>query len=142
MRKLLIIRMERLLIKKTDFNPEILLDHENRTFSVIGNSRPEDVRVIYSPVIEWLHNYRLFIKNIAAYYSEDEPLVFQFNMDYFNSSSAKFLYDIVDALKQIKEDGTNVEIAWVFDEEDIDMKEAGEDLSYLAEFDFAYISRP
>ena len=134
--------MERLLIEKTDFSPEILLDHENRTFSIIGNSIPEDVRDIFTPVIEWLNNYRLFIKNVAGYYTEDKPLVFQFNMYYFNSSSAKYIYDIVDALKQIKEDGTNVGIAWVFDEEDTDMKEAGEDMSSLAEIDFEYIGKP
>ena len=134
--------MERLEIKKTNFTPEIILDHKNKTFTINGNSRPEDVRDIYFPIVEWLNDYRLFLKeNGKGYYTEDDPLVFQFDMEYFNSSSAKFLYDIVYALKQIKEDGVSLGIAWMWDEEDLDMKEAGEDLAYLAEIDFAYITK-
>lgn len=134
--------MERLLINKTVFSPEIILDHTNKNFRISGNSRPEDVREIYSPVVEWLHDYRLLLKNGKAnHYSDDDPLIFQFDLEYFNSSSAKFLYDIVDALKQIKEDGVSLDIAWLWDEEDTDMKEAGEDLSYLAEIDFAFITK-
>lgn len=134
--------MERLVLNKDTFSPEIILDHENKTFSIKGNSRPEDVRDIYFPVVKWLHDYRLFLKNNAAnQFTEDEPLIFQFDLEYFNSSSAKFLFDIVEALKQISEDGVNLEVAWMWDEEDTDMKEAGEDLSYLAELDFAYITK-
>lgn len=134
--------MDPLIIKSTSFSPEIILDHDNKIFSIKGNSRPEDVREIYFPVVKWLHDYRLLLKNRAVdYYSEEDPLIFEFNLEYFNSSSAKFLYDIVEALKQIKEDDVNVGVAWLYDKEDTDMKEAGEDLSYLAEFDFAYIIR-
>ncbi len=133
--------MESLAIKATEFVPEILLDHINKTFYVKGNSRPEDVRDIYFPVVEWLNNYRIFIKSVAGHYSKDNPLIFQFDMGYFNSSSAKFLYDIIEALKQIQEDGTHLEIAWIWDEEDEDMREAGEDLEYLAEMDFVFITK-
>ncbi len=134
--------MERLEFNKDTFSPEIILDHDNKVFSIKGNSRPEDVREIYFPVVKWLHDYRLFLKNNAAnHFTEDDPLIFQFDLEYFNSSSAKFLFDIVEALKQISEDGVNLEVAWMWDEEDTDMKEAGEDLSYLAEIDFAYITK-
>jgi hypothetical protein len=134
--------MDSLIIKSTPFSPEIILDHDNKTFGIKGNSRPEDVRDIYFPVVEWIHDYRVLLKNIDnQYYSEDDPLIFEFDLEYFNSSSAKFLYDIVEGLKQIKEDGVSVGIAWLYDNEDTDMKEAGEDLSYLAEFDFAFIAR-
>ena len=133
--------MKNLIINATEFCPEIILDHQNKIFSIKGNSRPEDVREIYFPVVEWINNYRLFIKEEINYFTEDDPLVFQFDLDYFNSSSAKFLFDIVEALKQLKEDGTKIGIAWIWDEEDIDMREAGEDLEYLAEIDFAFISK-
>jgi hypothetical protein len=134
--------MDRLIMESTPFSPGIILDHENKVFSVKGNSRPEDVREIYFPVVKWLHDYRLLLKNSATdYYSEEDPLIFEFDLEYFNSSTAKFLYDIVEALKQIKDDGASVGVAWRYDSEDSDMKEAGEDLSYLAEFDFAYITR-
>ncbi len=134
--------MNSLIIESTNFSPEIILDHDNKVFSAKGNSRPEDVREIYFPVVSWLHDYRILLKNDASdYYSEEDPLIFEFDLEYFNSSSAKFLYDIIEALRQIKEDGVNVGVAWLYDKEDTDMKEAGEDLSYLAEFDFAYITR-
>ena len=134
--------MERLVIDRTEFNPEIILDHANKTFSIKGNSRPEDVRDIYFPVVKWMDSYREFLMGKGKdYYTEEDPLVFEFDMDYFNSSTAKFLFDIVDVIRLMKENGVHVEVAWIWDEEDTDMKEAGEDLSYLVEIDFNYITK-
>lgn len=134
--------MERLVIDKTDYTPEIILDHESKTFSIKGNSRPEDVREMYFPVVQWMDSYREYLlKEGKDYYTEDDPMVFVFDMEYFNSSTAKFLFDIVDVLRIMKEKGIHVGVAWMWDEEDTDMKEAGEDLSYLVEMDFTYITK-
>jgi len=134
--------MEPLVIDKTEFTPEIILDHKNKNFSIKGVSRPEDVREIYFPVVQWMNKYRDFLNGEGkGYFSDDDPMIFEFDMEYFNSSSAKFLFDIVDVLREIRKIGIRLEVAWIWDEEDTDMKEAGEDLSYLVEMDFNFISR-
>lgn len=133
--------MESLVINMTNVSPEIILDHKENKFHIKGSSRPEDVRELYYPIVEWMHNYRHFLHQNKKDYSKDKPLNFEFDLEYFNSSSAKFLYDIVYALKEIHEDGTPTQISWLYDHEDIDMMEAGEDLAYLAEIDFVYIKK-
>ncbi len=129
-------------LDKTETTPEILLDPGKQLFHIRGNSRPEDVRDLFYPVVEWVNDYRLFLFNNSPHdYTEEEPLILEIDLEYFNSSSAKYLFDIIVAFKQIRAYGVPLEIAWLYDKEDIDMKEAGEDMAILAEIDFAYIPR-
>ena len=55
----------------------------------------------------------------------------QFNVDielyYFNSSSAKFLFDFFEFLEESSEEGKKIRINWRYRAEDDTMLEAGED---------------
>jgi hypothetical protein len=44
-------------------------------------------------------------------------------------------------LKRLPDNGIPVNIEWYFDEEDIDLKEAGYDIALLAEMEFTYIEK-
>jgi len=46
---------------------------------------------------------------------------------YFNSSSAKFLFDFFEYLEETAEAGRNILVQWCYREEDDTMMEAGED---------------
>ena len=70
-----------------------------------------------------------------------EPLSFRFEFEYFNSSTAKFLFDIISSIKKLAECNIPTEIAWIYDPGDIDMKEAGEDLSILIDLKFVYVAK-
>lgn len=134
--------MESLKIDRSNLSPEIFLSHNDRIFKVHGRSRPEDVRELFYPVVEWMNTYKEYLCQPGnSPFTKDEPLVFEFDLDYFNSSSAKFLYDIIFALKNIMDCGIPVKIEWIHDVEDVDMQEAGEDLAILAEIDFVYITK-
>lgn len=134
--------MEKLFFARTDMSPEISFSHEDSAFSIRGNSRPEDVRDIYYPVIEWLNEYKQFLTNSPElYYTLENPMILEFDFGYFNSSSAKFLYDIMHALKEFINSGIPVSVVWHYEDEDIDMKEAGEDLASMAEIDLIYIKK-
>ena len=134
--------MEALYLAPTEFTPEISFSPAGNTFILRGNSRPEDVRELFDPVIRWLSDYRQYIlSSDIKLYPADNPLILEFDLDYFNSSSAKFLYDIMMIIKQYRETGINVNIVWHYDEDDIDMKEAGEDLGLLAETELIYIKK-
>jgi hypothetical protein len=134
--------MKKLSISSTSSTPEILFSPEENIFVIKGRSSPEDVRAMYYPVIEWVRNFiQSIIKEENIIYTSENPLRFQTNLIYFNSSSAKFLYDIFLELKKLSLSGNHVVIEWFYEEEDIDLKEAGVDIALLAEMDFTFIRK-
>ena len=132
--------MQKLYISPTPNTPEIHFSPEENIFLIHGTSSPEDVRAMYYPVIEWV---KIFIEDILEgelnNYSPENPLKLQVDLAYFNSSSAKFLFDIFLELKRLSPSGIPVVVEWFYDEGDIDLKEAGFDIASLAGMEFTYI---
>jgi SiaC family regulatory phosphoprotein len=134
--------MQKLHITSTRTTPEILFSPEDNIFFIHGISAPEDVRELYYPVIEWLKTFiDETIKMDSKIYTTENPFKFQSDLEYFNSSSAKFIYDIFSELKKLPPHGIPMVVEWFHDEEDEDMKEAGIDISLLAEMEFTYIPK-
>ena len=135
--------MEPLIIEATDKTPGIILDPYNDLFEISGNSRPENVSEFYYPVITWLIEFEKEVldKKIIKF-DKKHPLNFNINMNYFNSSSAKFLYDVMSELIRFHKNGHVIRILWYFDEDDEDMKYAGEEMSELLEVPFQFIETP
>ena len=107
-----------------------------------GISSPEDVRAIYYPVIEWFRNYiDSLVEENSNHYSNDSPLKFQVDLEYFNSSSAKFLYDIFLELKRLSSSSIPVIVEWIYDEEDTGLQEAGSDIASLVDMEFTYVPK-
>jgi len=134
--------MKKLYISPTPTTPEVSFSPEEDIYFIRGNSSPEDVRALYYPVIQWVKDMTSSIinrKNIK--YSIDNPLILTVDLDYFNSSSAKFLFDIFNELKQLEPAGIPVKIEWHHDREDLDMRDAGNDISSLVGMEFQYIQK-
>ncbi len=129
--------MKNFICRPTDYTPEIILSPEENRFLFAGKSAPEDVRELYYPVIEWMKEFAEELRQ-GHDYSDKNPLLMKMDLEYFNSSSAKFLFDIFSYLKEISESGVPVEVEWHYDEEDTDLREAGEDLSLLCDLPFRY----
>lgn len=134
--------MQKLYYPATLTSPEINFSPEENIFFMRGVSCPEDVRGIYYPVIEWL---KAFTDNLHLVdtnkYSQELPLNFQIDLTYFNSSSAKFLYDIILELKRLVADSVPVRVEWYYDEEDTDLQESGADIASLIGMEFVYIPK-
>lgn len=109
--------MENLNIEATKYTPEIKLD-TNGTISMVGKSYPENTFEFYEPVIKWVEDY--FDGN-----SKDKTIV-NIEITYFNSSSSKLFFDFFDLLEENNSDN-NIEINWIYDEENESAEEAGED---------------
>lgn len=135
--------MEKLHIIQTVITPEIKLSPEENLFFIRGTSSPEDVRALYYPVIEWMKTFVDDVLN-GTYkkFNKENHVLFQIDLSYFNSSSAKFIFDILSELKRLPPAGIPVKIEWYYDEEDIDMKEAGADISFLVDMEFVYLVKP
>lgn len=135
--------MQKLHIKQTISTPEIKFSPEENTFLIRGTSAPEDVRALYYPVIEWV---KIFVDDLIdgeyKKFGKKNPVELHIDLAYFNSSSAKFFYDILAEFKRIPNNRCPLIINWHFDEEDIDMKDAGNDIASLVEMEFRYIAKP
>ncbi len=125
-------------IEATEKTPGILFDKETRNFLIQGTSRPEDVREFYLPVYNLLNDF--FSNAISSGASADSlPYKFNFRLEYFNSSSAKFIADILLSLAEQNEKGFNIKVYWHYDEGDDDMHDAGEDFAQMTGFSFNYV---
>lgn len=124
--------MEKLHIIETDETPMVLLDADNLQFEFSGKSLPEDVTSFYGPVLDWIDDY--------ADEMGDEEAIFKFNLIYFNTASSKMILDIFMAIEGMVEDGKNVSVEWIYDEDDEDMEEAGEEYSDIVDVPFKMIS--
>lgn len=134
--------MEKLYIPSTSTTPEVNFSPRDNIFFIRGISSPEDVRAMYYPVIEWIKEYiNELLGAKESTYTQEAPLRFITELAYFNSSSAKFLYDIFMEIKRLASVGIPYIVEWVYEEEDIDLKEAGNDIALLADMDFLYISK-
>ena len=136
MAQLISCQMEVLKIKGTNVSPEVNFDHVSMSFEMSGYSRPENVRDFYMPLLTWLEEFVVEITRNKP--SISKPIAFNYRMIYFNSSSAKFLFDMITHINAIHKAKMPVMINWYFDEDDEELKEAGEELSEMADFPFSY----
>jgi hypothetical protein len=133
--------MKSFIHKGTASEPEIHLIPDEYRFEISGRSAPEDVRGVYYPVLEWIDEFVTLV-SVNNPFSVGNPLLFRFDFEYFNSSSAKFLYDIIHRLKDLESLNVPVVVRWYHDADDNDLRDAGEDLSILLNMPFTYCPKP
>lgn len=132
--------MKDLYLEATRNTPEILLSTSKNRYYFCGKSAPEDVRSLYYPVLEWIKGFKEeVLLNLPV--MAEKPLVFKIDLAYFNSSSAKFIFDILLNLKELREKEVPVIIEWHYEEEDVDILEAGEDMAELTGHQFMFIKK-
>ena len=135
--------MDALNIEATENSPKVNFDPANLSFELSGESRPEDVRKFYEPIIEWLEQFNSYLYWLTDKYTDGEKKVVQFDFifEYFNSSSAKYIMDIMAKLSDIQSNcpKSKMQICWHYDEMDEDMQEAGEEFENITNIPFKYI---
>lgn len=121
--------MSTLRLDPADDTPLVILDKEKRHFEISGKSMPEDVVHFYTPVLEWLNEYK------AAPLERTE---FDFKFIYFNTASSKLILDILMVLEEISEANNDVLVRWHSVVTDEDMKDAGEEYADMSGLEFEY----
>ncbi|MFC2151704.1 DUF1987 domain-containing protein [Bacteroidota bacterium] len=132
--------MKGLNIPATEKSPSVLFDTNNFIFEIQGNSRPENVRDFYFPIIYKVrkHFEKIIDKKRVEEFNQ-KAFRFNFKLDYFNSSSAKFISDILVVIRDYSEIGLNLKVYWYFSDGDEDMKEVGEDFSDMISVPFNFV---
>jgi hypothetical protein len=125
---------EPIILEKTKNSPEIILDKENATFRIAGRSIVEDPGEFYSPIYKWLEEY---VKNPLS------NTEFIFDLEYFNSSSARQVMEIIILLEKLNTAGHTVKVVWMYEESDEMSKERGDEIKMVSKLNFetkSYIS--
>lgn len=117
-------------IKGTAKTPQIFYSEENATLEIRGKSIPENHHIFYTPVFEWLEEF--------TSRAPDNTKVIVY-LEYFNTSSSKVLLKIFKTLEEISVKGKYIEIFWYYEEDDLDMKECGQDYSAMLNMPFKMI---
>lgn len=106
--------MKSISISSTKITPEVDFNSDTGVLSIKGRSLPEQAYGLYKPIIEWLDNY-----------SEDSraTTTFNINLEYFNSSSNKYILLMLKKLDNLFLAGNKVEVNWYYDEDDEDSYE-------------------
>jgi len=130
--------MKKLIIDSTPNSPNILFEPNTSRFEISGESRPENASVFYQPVIDW-------VRELEASFNQNDiqvntPFTFNFNLEYFNSTSAKFILDFCKKLGHLHSLGHPINIRWHYEEDDEDMLEVGQEMSRMSKFPFEFIS--
>ena len=113
--------MDNIKIQPTERSPEVDFDFANGRFALRGESYPEDVTAFFGPVLEKLDSW---IAN-----ADGAEIRFDFELIYFNSSTAKVLMGLFETLDQAAETGNKVTVTWSYDSEDDNMQELGEEFA-------------
>ncbi|MDD2197638.1 MAG: DUF1987 domain-containing protein [Bacteroidales bacterium] len=131
--------MEALIIEGTTTNPEVNFSPDEYTLEIGGYSRPENVHNFYVPLIAWLKDYKNQLKKELKTTQNIEPVTFKFKYIYFNSSSAKFMSDIILLLSDMQKSNIPLKVYWFFDGDDDELREAGEEFSEMANIPFHFV---
>lgn len=111
--------MDNIKISATERSPEIDFNFETNTFSIKGESYPEDVTDFFGNALKSLESHLEGAEGVT--------IKFTFELIYFNSSSAKVLMSLFDMLEEAAEEGNTVNIEWVYEADDDNMEELGEE---------------
>ena len=125
--------MNTLRLEATDKTPEVRFDPEKGQLEIIGCSIHENADKFYSPLWDRIDAY----SGAPA-----QRTLVRISLNYFNSSSAKYLLDILKRLDDLHASGTSkVSVEWTYEEGDLDMQEAGNDYKDLLEMPMKVVER-
>jgi hypothetical protein len=130
--------MRKLIFEKTESSPKVILDPERNIFEISGESRPADVGSFYGEILRWFDD---FSAHLLKAKDNHEPVVFDFDLEYFNSSSAKYILDFCKQIASLNSKGRTVKVLWKYEEDDTDILEAGQEMSRIAKMPFEFVKK-
>lgn len=114
--------MDDFILQETYKTPRIVFKPESGLLEVSGKSIPENSAVFFDPVLKWMDEY-------VSKPAEKTTMVIR--LEYFNTSSSKYLVEIFRKLEHLFKNNKNVLIKWFYEEEDEDMYESGLDFKEI-----------
>ena len=109
--------MEKQIIQEELKNcPGIAYYPASNKLELIGRSIPENPELIFRHLDEW----------ITIHFQKNGGLDVNFRLEYINSGSSKYLYEILKRLTSFGRTGKQVRMKWFYEEDDEAILELGE----------------
>ena len=123
--------MESLQIEPTYCTPHVFFDSSTGILSLSGCSYSEDAVEFYKPLFAWINDYKVNPQpktEVKVYFK------------YFNTASAKCVYEIMSRLSSVQTEASAVKISWYHAHDDDDIRQAGIDFSEILKAPFEIIA--
>lgn len=121
--------MKDLNILKTKTTPQVAYTRNSGILEISGRSIPENSSKFYEPILDWIDIYKKAPMELTK---------LKIYLEYFNTGSSKYLYQIFKRFEQIHNDGKDhvVEIEWFYEKGVEELAEAGEDYKDILNIPF------
>jgi hypothetical protein len=96
--------------------PGIAYYPDTNKLELVGRSIPENPELIFKRLEEW----------ITVHFEKSDGLDVYIQLEYINSGSSKYLYEILKRLTGYGHSGKKVKMKWLYEEDDEAMLELGE----------------
>jgi hypothetical protein len=111
------MNMEKLVIQEELKNcPGIIYYSDINNLEIKGRSIPENPELIFRRLDDW----------ITLHFEKNKELNVNIQLEYINSGSSKYLYEILKRLTGFSRSGNKVRLKWLYEEDDEAMLELGE----------------
>ena len=107
--------------------PTVIFNATTGQFRLLGRSILENSIRFYEPILKWIEQY---IKQPA------EKTEFHMELEYFNTSTSKYLLQIMQLFEQLFEAGADVTFVWYYADED--MLDLGNDYQQIVKLPFEF----
>jgi hypothetical protein len=109
--------MEKYIIQEELKNcPSIAYFADSNKLELAGRSIPENPEIIYKRLEDW----------IIKHFENNKGLNVSIQLEYINSGSSKYLYEILKRLTGYIKSGKRVDLKWLYEKDDEAMLELGE----------------
>jgi hypothetical protein len=109
--------MEKLVIQEAHKNcPGIFFYQDTKILEISGRSIPENPELIFKRLDDWM----------TGYFEKNNSMVVNILLEYINSGSSKYLYEILKKLTVYSKTDKQVVLKWFYEEDDDAMLELGE----------------
>lgn len=109
--------MEKIVIQEELKNcPGITYFPGNNNLEIVGRSIPENPESIFRRLEDW----------ISVHFEKNAGLDVIIQLEYINSGSSKYLYEVLKRLTGYRRMGKTVKMKWRYEEDDEAMLELGE----------------
>ena len=137
--------MDSLIVEGTPTTAAISYNIQAKRYTLSGKSMHEDAMHFYQPIMNWMDRFEEWILERFNNHFIQEKHTFVFDLDYYNSTAGKYIYQIIEKIDKIYVEIDNnhnkshsqveIEIKWLFGEDDEFMQEAGEEMQDITELD-------
>ena len=96
--------------------PGIFYYPDTNKLELIGRSIPENPEIIFKRLDDW----------ITVHFDKSKDLEIIIQLEYINSGSSKYLFEILKKLTHFRHTGNTIRMKWIYESDDEAMLELGE----------------